>query len=197
MILAGSDTASTPDLSTCYWDGSSWGGYANHDTNIESTANTRGFDFAWESTGSKGLLVYGDDPLDITYNTFTAPSGWGGQTDVSMGTYSHPSVQLSTNPSPVAGGPKILGAVMEDTVNDLGAIKWNGTTFTVIGTSTLTADTGTTSYDAFEMEYWTNPLDQLLVYHNWTGVPAGDSYTLQVKGYTEDESINVQVLTPP
>jgi len=33
--------------------------------------------------------------------------------------------------------------------------------------------------------------------YEWTGVPAGDSYALSVKGYRSDEDVNVQVLTPP
>jgi len=48
---------------------------------------------------------------------------------------------------------RILGAVLEATANDLGAIKWDGTTFTVIGASTFTADTGTSTYESFELEY--------------------------------------------
>jgi hypothetical protein len=42
---------------------------------------------------------------------------------------------------------------MEGTANDLGAIRWDGSTLTVIGASTYTADVGTTTYDSFELEY--------------------------------------------
>src|SRR2546426_9320829 len=39
---------------------------------------------------------------------------------------------------------------------------------------------------------------KLAVQYDWSGVPGGaDSYTLKVKGYRQDENLNVQVLTPP
>jgi KaiC/GvpD/RAD55 family RecA-like ATPase len=45
---------------------------------------------------------------------------------------------------------------------------------------------------------YTPPSYKLGVQYDWSGVPAGaDSYTLKVKGYRQDENINVQVLTPP
>ena len=45
---------------------------------------------------------------------------------------------------------------------------------------------------------YTPPSDQLAVRYDWSGIPAGaDAYTLKVKGYRQDEDVNVQVLTPP
>jgi hypothetical protein len=46
-----------------------------------------------------------------------------------------------------------LGAVLEATTYDLGAIKWDGTTLTVVGTSTLTDDTAVAEYECFEIEF--------------------------------------------
>ena len=183
------------DMGTAYWTGSAWANGVNHEPDPDTGG--RSFDFAWEPTGSKGLLVWGDTAGQISRKTFTAPNTWSGQTDVAMGANAHPWVQVRTNPFPRAGATKILGAVMETTANDLGAIRWDGTTFTVVGASTFTADTGTASWESFELDYHATNDDQLLVQYNWTGVPASDSYTLQVKGYREDENINVQVLTAP
>jgi hypothetical protein len=53
----------------------------------------------------------------------------------------------------VTGDVKILGAVLEGTVFDLGAIKWDGTTFTVIGTSTFSTDTSVITYESFDLEF--------------------------------------------
>jgi hypothetical protein len=46
-----------------------------------------------------------------------------------------------------------LGAVLEATTYDLGAIKWDGTTFAVIGTSIFTDDTTVADYEYFEIEF--------------------------------------------
>jgi hypothetical protein len=46
-----------------------------------------------------------------------------------------------------------LGAVLEATTYDLGAIKWDGTTLAVIGTSTFTDDTTIADYECFEIEF--------------------------------------------
>src|SRR3989475_12688684 len=86
----------------------------------------------------------------ITYKTFTAPNTWGPQTNVAMGSGFDQWVQLRTNP--FAGTVKILGAVL-DSNRLLGAIKWDGSTFTVIGSSTVSGDTGVNSYEGFDLRY--------------------------------------------
>ncbi len=194
MVIAVADDVS--DLNTCYWTGSAWANRNLHDDAIDS-ATTRPFDFAWEDSGNKGLLVYGTNAGQVTYRTFTAPNTWGAVTNVAMGANSHSWVQLRTNPFPAIGAMKAIGAVMEETALDLGAIRWDGTIFTVVGASTFTGDVGTTAYDSFELEYGVTDADQLRVRYDWSGVPAGDSYVLSVKGYRGDEDFNVQVLTPP
>src|SRR5207245_10580900 len=72
----------------------------------------------------------------------TAPNTWGSVTNVATGATDHTWIQLRTNPSTQAGATKILGAASEKTAQSLGGIRWDGTTFTVIGTSTFTANTG-------------------------------------------------------
>jgi len=80
-------------------------------------------------------------PNNLAYRTFTAPNTWGTITTVAMGSTDHTWIQARTNP--VSGSTiKILGAASENTAQSLGGFKWDGTTFTVIGTSTFTASTG-------------------------------------------------------
>jgi hypothetical protein len=140
------------DLNTAYWSGSGWTVHAEHDAGLDSNAQ-RCADFAWEPTGGKGLLVYGTTAGQITRKTFTTPNTWVGPTNAVMGANVHPWVQLRTNPRTVTGDGKILGAVLEGTVFDLGAIKWDGTTFTVIGTSTFSTDTSVITYESFDLEF--------------------------------------------
>jgi len=149
MVLAVGDNGA--DLSTVYWDGTAWGALVSQDTAMDFS-NSRSFDFAWEATGSKGVLVWGTRSGQITYSAFTAPSTWGAATDTGMGTNTHRWVQLRANTAPVQGGPKILGAVLENGANDLGAISWDGTNLTVAGASVFTADTGTSTYESFDLE---------------------------------------------
>jgi len=139
------------DLNTAYWDGNTWTVHTEHDDAVDMNSQ-RCADFTWEPTGSNGLLVWGTNANQISYKTFTAPNTWNAQANIAMGGSTHYWVQLKTNPKTVSGDVKILGAVL-DSNNDLGAISWNGTTFTVIGAGTITTDTTATNYECFEMEF--------------------------------------------
>src|SRR5205807_2540647 len=63
MILLIGQTSSP--VSTCYWSGSGWSNFVTHDAASDSWT-TRSEDFAWESTGSRGLLVWGTTAGQIT-----------------------------------------------------------------------------------------------------------------------------------
>jgi hypothetical protein len=148
---------STTDLNTFLWNASpmTWarGTGTDHDADVDTNAR-RCADFEWEPTGSKGLLVWGTTAGQITYRTFTAPSTWGTIQNVAMGANTHPWVQLRVNSRSISGDVKILGAVMEATVFGIGAIAWDGTTFTVIGTNTISLGTTTViTYECFEIEF--------------------------------------------
>jgi len=146
MIDSGSD------LHSGYWNGATWSITSNIDTAVDTNAQ-RPADFEWEPTGSRGLLVRGTSSGVITWRRWTTGTGWSADTSPSMGTYTHPWVQLRRNPRNVAGDVKILGAVLESTVYDLGAIKWDGTTFTVIGSSTFTGETTVITYEGFDLDF--------------------------------------------
>ncbi|TLZ81692.1 MAG: hypothetical protein E6K11_02180, partial [Methanobacteriota archaeon] len=185
------------DLNTCYWTGSAWANWVQHDTDYDAV-QTRAFDFAWENSGSKGLLVWGTSRTtgggQITYKTFTAPNTWGPQTNAAMGSGFDQWVELRTNP--FSGTVKILGAVL-DSNRLLGAMKWDGSTFTVIGSSTFSANTGIASFESFDLQYRPTIDGGLAVRYDFSDVPTGTVHTLKVKGYRQDEDVNVQVLTPP
>jgi hypothetical protein len=140
------------DLNTAYWNGSAWTTHAEHDGTVDSDAE-RCADFAWEPAGGKGILVWGTTAGQIAYKTFISPNTWGPQQNVVMGTNVHRWVQLRTNPRAVTGDMLVIGAVLEGATFDLGSIRWDGTTFTVIGSSSLSSDTTTTAYECFELEF--------------------------------------------
>lgn len=143
------------NLNTCYWSGSGWSNRVSHDSAVHQTLY-RVFDFAWETTGSKGLLVYSGTDFQITYRTFTAATQlWGPITDVPMGTSSNDLwVQARTNPFPQATSTKVLGAVIENGGSGIGAFRWNGSAFTVIGASAIAASTGGfAGNEMFDLKY--------------------------------------------
>ena len=150
MVLAAGDDAS--ELGTCYWNGDGWDARVSQEPSLDSTS-TRSFDFAWEASGNEGLLVYGTGAGEITYRTFAAPGTWGTATNVPMGNDLHAWVQLRTNPAPAAGTPKIVGAVLEDGANTLGTVAWNDTGLGVLGADIISSDTGTATYESFDLAF--------------------------------------------
>ncbi|MEM3881092.1 MAG: hypothetical protein QXD19_05030 [Candidatus Bathyarchaeia archaeon] len=142
------------DLNTAYWNGSAWTVHTEHDDATDTNAR-RCADFAWEPESGKGLLVWGTTTGQITYKTFMAPSTWSTQQNVAMGGASniHPWVQLKTNPRNVSGDTLILGLVLENTAYDLGAISWDGSELTVLGSDTISASTTVSTYECFELEF--------------------------------------------
>ena len=195
MILAVGDN--NGDLHTCYWDGSAWAAMVTQDTTLDYSTQ-RAFDFAWENTGSKGLLVYGTTNGQITYRNFTAPSTWDTATNVAMGSQGHRWVELRTNPMTSASGTKIAGVALDNS-NDLGAFQWNGTSLTVAGSNVFTNNVGNPTYDSFDFGFRraTGGGDRLIVRYDLGNLTGGGTHTLYVTGYRGDEDVDVQVLSPP
>ena len=126
------------------------------DASVDTHAS-RCADFAWEyrampSFENEGLLVYGTTAGQITWRRFRAPNYMTGAISVTMGTNIHPWVQLKSNPRAIANDTLVLGGVLEASTCYLGAIKWDGTNFTVIGTSTFTDNTTVTNCECFEID---------------------------------------------
>jgi len=127
------------------------------DTAVDTDAQ-RCADFAWEYRSApdfrnQGLLVYGTTSGSITWRRFRAPNYMTSATSPSMTGGIHPWVQLKSNPRTASGDTKILGLVLTGTIFDIGAVKWDGSTFTVIGTNTISSDTTVITYECFEFEF--------------------------------------------
>jgi len=181
------------DLNTAYWSGTAWTLHTEHDNGLDTDAQ-RCADFAWEPTGSKGLLVWGTTTGQIAYKTFTASNTWGTQQNPVMGANIHPWVQLRTNPRNIVSDVKILGAVLEGTVFDLGAVKWNGTAFTVIGTNTISSDTTVITYESFDFKFQRfGPPSEFTSEVEFTGTSNTASWTQLV--WTVDSSFTTTSVT--
>lgn len=193
------------DLNTFLWRASpmTWvrGTGTDHDTAVDTNA-ARCADFNWEPTGSKGLLVWGTTSGYIAYKTFTAPTTWGTQQNPAMGTNTHALVQLRSNPRSVSGDVMILGAIVEDvagsTNDDIGAIKWDGTAFTVIGSNTISSDlnipAGFPIWECFEIEFMNfGPPTEFTSEVEFTGTSNTQSWTQLV--WTVDSSFTTTSVT--
>jgi hypothetical protein len=135
------------------------------DASVDTHAS-RCADFAWEYRASpnfenQGLLVYGTTAGQITWRRFRAPNYMTAATNAPMGINIHTWVQLKSNPRTIGNDTFVLGAVLETTTYDLGAVKWDGTTLAVMGTSTFTADTTVADYECFEIgfAYFGDPVE--------------------------------------
>jgi hypothetical protein len=135
------------------------------DTSVDTHAS-RCADFAWEyrqqpNFKNQGLLVYGTTAGQITWRRFRAPNYMTAVTNVAMGINIHTWVQLKSNRRTIGNDTIVLGAVLEATTYDLGAVKWDGTTLAVMGTSTFTADTTVADYECFEIgfAYFGDPVE--------------------------------------
>jgi len=184
------------ELVTAYWSGSAWTTHSKHSSALD-TSSARCADFDWEPTGSKGLLVWGTTAGQIAYKNFTAPSSFGTQQNPTMGSNRHPWVQLRCNLNWTSGDVMILGAVLEDTAFDLGAIKWTGTAFTVIGASTFTAATTVTTYECFDMEFSSRrdptefTVDTQFEFSGITGTPTKLEWTIVSKYNASSVSVTI------
>lgn len=159
---------------------SGWIPNAPWDATVDTNAQ-RCADFAWgyrlpPAFENQGLLVYGTTANQITWRRFRAPNYMTAATNVPMGANIHPWVQLKPNTRDITGDMKILGAVLEGTVFAIGAISWDGTTLTVIGTSTITANTNAITYECFEIEY------------NWFGDPTEFTSEVEFTGTSNTQS---------
>jgi len=138
------------DLRTSDWNPTTWTVHALHDDTVDY-GSQRCADGDWEPTGSKYLMVYGTTAEFVEWKTWTSASGWSTSSSVAAAS-THRWVQLRRNQRDVVGDVKILGSMLNNNV-DLGAMKWDGATLTNIGNSTFTTDTGTTSYECFDVRF--------------------------------------------
>ena len=141
---------SVSDLWTVDWNPTAWTTHSVHDIDVSFAAD-RCADGDWEPTGSKYLMVYGTTAGFIEWKTWTQASGWSGTTSVIAASSQH-WIQLRRNPRNVVGDVKILGAMLNGN-NDLGALKWDGSTLTNLGNSVFTAETTVSTYESFDLRF--------------------------------------------
>jgi hypothetical protein len=136
------------DLNTVLWNGSAWGAPLEHDDDV-TNIDSRCADYEWEPSGSKGLLVWSTSQDSISYKTFTIPDIWGSPSTVANPS-GHPWIQLRRNHRfAYTGEPMIIGATLNGN-NDLFGLTWDGNILRY-ESSAFTDDTGTRSYECFDI----------------------------------------------
>jgi hypothetical protein len=139
-------------------DMNSWVIHTPWDTGVD-TNSARCADFAWEFRNAsesanyrnQGLLVYGTTSGSITWRRFRAPNYMTVVASPSM-TGTHPWVQLVSNQRTVSGDALILGAVLDSSF-ELGAVLWDGTTFSILGNNSISSNTVVSTYECFRISY--------------------------------------------
>jgi hypothetical protein len=139
-------------------DMNSWLVHQPWDAAVDTHAS-RCADFAWEYRSAsatanyrnQGLLVYGTTSGAITWQRFRAPNYMTAVTSPSI-TGTHPWIQLVSNQRTVSGDALILGAVLDSSFQ-LGAVRWDGTTFTIIGNNAISSNTVVSTYECFKIEF--------------------------------------------
>jgi hypothetical protein len=148
VMLLSVDAAN--DLRTADWNPTIWTVHALHDDTVDYNSQ-RCADGDWEPTGSKYVMAYGTTTEFVEWKTWTSASGWSISSSVAAAS-THRWIQLRRNPRDVVGDVKILGATLNNN-QDLGAMKWDGTTLTNIGNATFTASVGTGTYESFDLKF--------------------------------------------
>ncbi|MFH1107234.1 MAG: hypothetical protein V1787_05035 [Candidatus Micrarchaeota archaeon] len=140
------------DLSTGRYDGTGWTADARWDGTVDSHAS-RVADFAWEPSGSGGLLVWGTTGGSLSYRNFTAPSSWYGSTRTFAASSTHPWVQLRRNPRDAPDDAGILGLYANST-GALGVFYWaDNQSIVTLGDNAVTQTLGSTTYESFESDF--------------------------------------------
>src|SRR5439155_1511184 len=146
---------STRQIDAGTWSGANW---VVHTAGSPSIV-TRAVDFAWDPSGSTGAIFYetsGIADITITRNTWTGSSAaWGISATLSVASSIHYWITAATNPTD-ADTTNILFTKL-NSVFDIGSVKYNGTTFTLVGEQSLTADTTVTTYEGHSIAFKLKP----------------------------------------
>ncbi|AFU57825.1 putative cell wall-anchored protein [Candidatus Nitrososphaera gargensis Ga9.2] len=138
------------DLTCAQIDGGVLGAWTKHDDNVDNTSR-RVFDFAWNPTGSAGVLVWGTTSGSIHYRQ------WSG-TVWSTAFYAVPYANTkawvvgTTNPMSRKSAFLVLNGA-----SDIGSLIYDGLELKVIGTQTHTADTASVLNEALSIDYQRRP----------------------------------------
>jgi hypothetical protein len=139
------------DMHTSYWNGVSWILTSNIETNLD-TSSTRCVDFAWNPSGSTGVLIWdwtGSSTL-LRYRTCSPQCNSGTQT---ISTYAGTGywIQAAGNPRDEDNTKILFGRLNSNF--DIGSINRSSATFSNYGDSAITADTTVTAYESFEIAF--------------------------------------------
>lgn len=150
LFFIENDAGTTSDINVRYWDGAAW---AAAPTEIDGGADTgaaRCADFAWNTAGTGGIIIWGTASGSFSYNIFTAPSTFGGALTVSnAGT--HPWVALESNPRSISGDYQVMGMTLNSNF-DIFPIYWTGSGAPTVG-SALSSDTTVSTYECFTFKF--------------------------------------------
>jgi len=158
-----------------------WVVHVVHDAAVDSEAQ-RCADFAWEywakpKYSNQGLLVFGTTAGTISWQVIISPNYVTAITSPVIGAGGiHPWVQLKSCPSTINGNTRILGIVMEGTYFDIGAIGWNGFTFSIMGSDIISSDATTLTYECFEVEFMKSQPETIASVTSITNTDVGHSW---------------------
>jgi PGF-pre-PGF domain-containing protein len=138
--MAGESNSGTP---------SGWNTLVN-DLDSSGAVVTNAWDFAWNPTGSEGLLMYGKGADAVTTIKWSA-SAWGTTTTITAAG-EHPWIVAATNPS---GADTVNSLFLTQNSNfDIGSMKYDGTTVTNTGDSTHTAGTTVNTFKGMSIDFY-------------------------------------------
>ena len=142
---------SASDLYAMYWNGASWTVTANIETSLDTNA-ARCADFAWNPSGSNGILVwdYTGSSTMLRYR-ICSPQCTGTTSTTSTYVGTGRWIQAVTNPRNEDYTKILIGRLNSN--NDIGAINRSSTLFSNYGDSIITADTTVTTYEAFDITF--------------------------------------------
>jgi hypothetical protein len=141
------------DIDSQYWSGSAWTDHSEHDNGVNGHVS-RVLDFAWDNTGSRGVLIWATTSGQLDFKRFSGTNTFSARSSFAE-TSTHPWVQLSDIPNPtVADTVSSLGATLDATF-DLGGIRWNGAFSNPVSTGDggITSDTTVTTFENFKVAW--------------------------------------------
>ncbi len=136
------------DLNTADWNGTEWAIHAEHDGWV-NTHSERCADLDWEASGSKALLVWGTDTINLSWKTWTPSGGWTTRSDFNYAGDEAVWVQCRRDFTGI-GTAKIF--VSASDVGFRGYVaKWNGTALN--DSVTFATNLVATTYENFDLTF--------------------------------------------
>lgn len=154
------------DMDSAFWSGSAWTSHSESDGGIDNNA-ARVMDFAWDNTGSRGVLIWGTANNRLDYKRFSGTSTFTARTNFAE-TANHPWVQLADIANPtLADNLSSIGATL-DTTFDIGGLRWDGASTNPVSTGDggITTDTTVSTYESFRVAWQRSAVAQ-----TWLRVP--------------------------